>query len=100
MFLAIKVRNHDTTASRLWLHYSRSLLGPESWLIFIGLNCCFVVEENNSLVNDEYNFFLQNHSRHYMFAYLEDVPGGSNLDKLVKDYKKAILSHRRISKHQ
>ena len=45
---------------------------------------------------------VQNHFRkvrHYMFAYL-GVPGGSNLEKLVKDYKKAILSHRRISEHQ
>lgn len=33
--------------------------------------------------------------RHYMFAYF--VPGGSNLEK---HYKKAILSHRRISEHQ
>ena len=38
--------------------------------------------------------------RHYMFAYLEGVPGGSDLEKLVKDYKKVIRSHRRISEHQ
>ena len=38
--------------------------------------------------------------RHYMFAYLEGVPGGSELEKLVKDYKKAIKSHRRISEIQ
>ena len=35
--------------------------------------------------------------RHYMFAYLEGVPGGSDLEKLVKKYKKVIKSHRRIS---
>ena len=35
--------------------------------------------------------------RHYMFAYLEDVPGGSDLETLVRNYKKAIKSHRRIS---
>ena len=35
--------------------------------------------------------------RHYMFAYLEGVPGGSELEKLVKDDKKIIKSHRRIS---
>ena len=35
--------------------------------------------------------------RHYMFAYLEGVPGGSDLEKLVRNYKKAIKSHRRIS---
>ena len=38
--------------------------------------------------------------RHYMFAYLEGIPGGSDLEKLVKDYKKAIKSHRRISEVQ
>ena len=32
-----------------------------------------------------------------MFAYLEGVTGGSDLEKLVKDYKKVIKSHRRIS---
>ena len=47
---------------------------------------------------------IENHFRkvrHYMFPYLEGVPGGSDLEKLVKDYKKeAILSDRRISEHQ
>ena len=38
--------------------------------------------------------------RHYMFAYLEGVPGAFELEKLVKDYEKAIKSHRRISEHQ
>ena len=37
--------------------------------------------------------------RHYMFAYLEGVPGGSKLEQLVKNYKKAIRSHSRISEH-
>lgn len=46
--------------------------------------------------------------RHYTFAYL-DVPGGSDLEKLVinykkaiksQNYKKAIKSHRRISEIQ
>ena len=43
---------------------------------------------------------IQNHFRkvrHYMFAYLEGVPGGSDLEKLVKRYKTEIASHRRIS---
>ena len=35
-----------------------------------------------------------------MLAYLEGVPGGSDLEKLVKKYKKVIKSHRRISKVQ
>ena len=36
--------------------------------------------------------------RHYMYTYLEGgVPGGSDLEKLVKHYKKIIISHRRIS---
>ena len=38
--------------------------------------------------------------RHYMFAHLEGVPRGSDLDKSVKDYKKAIKTHRRISEIQ
>ena len=38
--------------------------------------------------------------RHYMFAYMEGLPGGSDLEKLVKNYKKAIKSHRRISQAQ
>ena len=38
--------------------------------------------------------------RHYMFAYLEGLPGGSDLENLVKKYKKAIKSHRRISEVQ
>jgi len=37
--------------------------------------------------------------RHYIFAY-PGVPGGSDLEKVVKDYKKAIKSHRRISEIQ
>ena len=41
-----------------------------------------------------------NKVRHYMFAYLEGLPGGSDLEKLVKNYKKAIKSHRRISEIQ
>ena len=35
--------------------------------------------------------------RHCMFAYFEGVPGGSELENLVKNYKKAIKFHRRIS---
>ncbi len=38
--------------------------------------------------------------RHYMFAYLEGIPGGTNLEKQVKMYKKNIKSHRRISELQ
>ena len=41
-----------------------------------------------------------NKARHYMFAYLEGLPGESDLEKLVKNYKKAIKSHRRISEIQ
>ena len=32
-----------------------------------------------------------------MFAYLEDVPAGSELESRVKMYKKSITSHRRVS---
>ena len=38
--------------------------------------------------------------RHYMFAYLEGVAGGSELEEVVKNYKKEIKSHRRISEIQ
>lgn len=38
--------------------------------------------------------------RHYMYAYLEEVPAGSELEKRVKKYKAIIKSHRRISEHQ
>lgn len=38
--------------------------------------------------------------RHYMFAYLEGLSGGSELETLVKTYKKKLKSHRRISEHQ
>ena len=38
--------------------------------------------------------------RHYMFAYLEELPGGSDLEKLVKKYKVSIKSYRRISEVQ
>ena len=43
---------------------------------------------------------IQKHSwkvQHYMFAYLEGVPGGSELDKLVKKYKTVVKAQRRIS---
>ena len=43
--------------------------------------------ESVSLENIQ-NYFSK--VRQYMFAYLEGVPGGSHLEKLVKDYKKAI----------
>ena len=42
---------------------------------------------------------IQNHFRkckHYMFAYLEGLTPGTELDETVKKYKKACLSHRRI----
>ena len=35
-----------------------------------------------------------------MSAYLEGVPGVSELENLVKNYKKAVKSHRRITDHQ
>ena len=38
--------------------------------------------------------------RHYMFAYLEGVETGSQLENTVKQYKKAIKAHRRISDQQ
>lgn len=38
--------------------------------------------------------------RHYMYAYLEDIPAGSEIEKAVKKYKKIIKSHRRISDQQ
>ena len=41
------------------------------------------------------NYFRK--SRHHMFAYLEGIPGGSDLEKQVKEY---IKSHRSISEHQ
>ena len=41
-----------------------------------------------------------NKVRHYMFAYLEGLPGGLDLEKQVKRYKKAVKSHRRISDNQ
>ena len=46
---------------------------------------------------------IQKHFRnvqHYMFAYLEGVPGGSELEKLVKKYKTVLKAHRRISETQ
>ena len=38
--------------------------------------------------------------RHYMFAYLEGIAGGSELEELVKKYKTEIQAHRRISEIQ
>jgi len=35
-----------------------------------------------------------------MFAYLEGLPGGLDLENLVKNYKKAVKSYRRISDNQ
>ena len=46
---------------------------------------------------------IQKHFRkvkHYMFAYLEGVGTGSDLEATVKKYKKTILAHRRISEKQ
>ena len=37
---------------------------------------------------------------HYMFVYIEDIPVGLGLEKLVKKYQKALKSHRRISEKQ
>lgn len=44
------------------------------------------------------NYFRK--SRHYMFAYIEGLAGGCDLENLVKQYKVAVKSHRRISEHQ
>ena len=38
-----------------------------------------------------------NKVKHYMFAYLEGLPGGIDLEIQVKRYKKAVKSHRRVS---
>ena len=38
--------------------------------------------------------------RHYMFAYLEGIAGGVQLEDTVKQYKQAVKSHRRISDKQ
>ena len=35
-----------------------------------------------------------------MFAYLEGLSGGSELERLVKVYKTEVKSHRRISQLQ
>ena len=32
-----------------------------------------------------------------MFAYLEEIPIGSDLENRVKMYKRAMTSHRRVS---
>ena len=42
---------------------------------------------------------IQNHFRkvwHYMFCYLEGLTPGTELDKVLKKYKKAVKSHRKI----
>ena len=39
---------------------------------------------------------IQNHFRHYMFAYLQGYAGG---DELVKRMKKIYKSHRRVSEN-
>ena len=46
---------------------------------------------------------IKNHFRkvkHNMFAYLQGIKLGKELDKTIKKYKKAIKSHRRISIHE
>ena len=46
---------------------------------------------------------IRNHFRkvrHYMFAYLEGAKSGSVLEATVKQYKKTIAAHRRISERQ
>ena len=45
-----------------------------------------------------HNYFRK--VRHYMFGYLEGIPGGGELEKLVEDYKQSIKAHRRISEFQ
>jgi len=37
--------------------------------------------------------------RHYMFAYLQGIAGGSDLENQVKKMKKIYKSHRRIQDH-
>ena len=34
--------------------------------------------------------------RHYIFCYLEGLTPGTELDKALKKYKKAVKSHRKI----
>ena len=41
------------------------------------------------------NYFCK--AREYMFAYLDGVLAGSELESRVKMYKQTIISHRRIS---
>ena len=41
------------------------------------------------------NYFRK--AREYMFAYLEGVPVGADLERRGKMYKKSITSHRRVS---
>ena len=41
-----------------------------------------------------------NKVQHYMFVYLTGLPGGSDLEIMVKKYKKAVKSHSRISEKE
>ena len=50
---------------------------------------------DNVTVDNIHNYFRK--AREYMFAYLEGVAVGSNLENHVKMYKKSVTSHRRVS---
>ena len=53
---------------------------------------------DNVTLENMHNYFRK--VRHYMFGYLEGIPGGGESEKLVEDYKQSIKAHRKISEFQ
>ena len=66
-----------------------------------------ILEVHNTEPSDQYSTWfrlciiyvttLKRQESIYMFAYLEEVPVGSDLENRVKMYKKSITSHKRVS---
>ena len=52
-----------------------------------------IIPALDTLTLDNMQNYSRKEVRHYMLGYLEGVPGGSDWEKLFKDYKKAIKFH-------
>ena len=73
---------------------SRTTYQVITWLIYLQNRTNWTVSGGGlGTTSNDPEIQCRRKVRHYMFAYLEGLPGGSDLEELVKLYKKEFLSH-------
>ena len=75
-----------------WAEKGTSVMQPKSKGSGIMVIVIPVLGTETVTFGNVQNYFRK--VRHDMFAYLEGLPSGNELEKLVKNYKQVIISHR------